>query len=93
MLCAWGDVTTILKHEVSMTFIRILSQTSLQEILDALNGLLKQVKDVMCEEQGVPEENQVRGFLNVDCGVRQPLIAWWCRSTSIKLISAMLGKL
>ena len=60
VLCAWGDVTTLLRHEVSMTFIRALSQTSLQEILNAFDGLLKQVTDVMRDEQGVPEKSQVR---------------------------------
>ena len=63
VLCAFGDATTLLRHEIGKTFIRMLSQAEKRELLDAFNGLLEQVKEVMREEQGVPEPKQVRGFL------------------------------
>ena len=59
VLCAFGDATTLLRHEVGRTFIRVLSQTDKNDILNAYNHLLEQVKKVMREEQGVPENKQV----------------------------------
>ena len=60
VLCAFGDAMTLLRHEVGKTFIRVLQHTDKQEILGAFDGLLRQAKTVMCDEQGVPEERQVR---------------------------------
>ena len=59
VLCAWGDATTILRHEVSATFIRVLANTSKEEILDAYHDLATKATQVMREEQGVPEDKQV----------------------------------
>lgn len=64
VLCALGDATTLLRHEVGKTFIRVLSQVEKSEILNPYDGLLKQVKKVMREEQGVPENKQVCKFLS-----------------------------
>ena len=51
---------TLLRHEVGKTFIRILQQTDKRDTLDAFDGLLEQVRAVMRDEQGVPEQKQVR---------------------------------
>lgn len=59
VLCAFGDATTLLRHEVGRTFIRALSQTDKMDVLDEYEALLKQAKDIMREEQGVPESKQV----------------------------------
>lgn len=59
ILCAWGDATTILRHEVATTFIRVLVNTTKDEIMDAYQELLAKVRKVMREEQGVPENKQV----------------------------------
>ena len=93
VLCAWGDVTTLLRHEVSLTFIRVLSQTSLQEILDAYEGLLKQVKGIMREEQGVVDEKQVSGCPTSPRAMFELLTVWKCRFINTRLIFAMWDKL
>ena len=59
VLCAFGDATTLLRHEVGRTFIRILRQTDTGDVLQAFDGLLENAKKVMCEEQGVSEKSQV----------------------------------
>ena len=59
VLCAFGDAMTILRHEVSKTFIRVLEQTDKSDILAAFNDLLKQARNVMRDEQGVSEPKQV----------------------------------
>lgn len=59
VLCAWGDATTILRHEVSTTFIRILANTTKEEVLDAYEDLTAKASQVMREEQGVPKDKQV----------------------------------
>jgi N-methylhydantoinase A/oxoprolinase/acetone carboxylase beta subunit len=56
VLCAWGDATTILRHEISTTYIRILSETENEEILGAYADLLSRASTVMIEEQGVPKD-------------------------------------
>lgn len=43
-----------------MTFIRVLVETDKSEVCEAYERLLEQVKEVMREEQGVPESKQVR---------------------------------
>lgn len=60
VLCAFGDAMTLLRHEIGRTYIKVLQQTDKGEILCALNGLLENVKNVMRDEQGVPDEKQVR---------------------------------
>ena len=60
VLCAYGDAMTRLRHEVGKTFIRVLQQTDKQEVLGVIGGLLEQAKTIMCDEQGVPENRQVR---------------------------------
>ena len=60
ILCALGDATTVLRHEVGRTFIRILRQAGVEEILNAYQSLLEQVTQTMVEEQGVPKAKQVR---------------------------------
>ena len=59
VLCAWGDATTILRHEVSTTFIRVLANTNKGDILDAYDELATKAAKVMREEQGVPDDKQV----------------------------------
>jgi len=59
VLCALGDATTILRHEVGKTFIRVLQQTDVEEITDAYDGLLDQAARIMSEEQDVPRKKQV----------------------------------
>lgn len=60
VLCAFGDAMTLLRHEIGRTYIRVLQQTDKEDILGAFDGLLEQAKKVMCDEQGVPDEKQVR---------------------------------
>ena len=43
-----------------MTFIRVLVDTDKSEVCEAYERLLEQVKEIMREEQGVPESKQVR---------------------------------
>lgn len=57
--CALGDATTILRHEVGRTFICLLKHTDQSAVFEAYDGLLNDLKKVMREEQGVPEEKQV----------------------------------
>ena len=66
VLCAWGDATTLLRHEVSRTFIRILSNTTKVAVSEAFEGLLQQVAEVMIDEQGVSREKQVYKY-QADC--------------------------
>lgn len=65
VLCAWGDATTILRHEVSTTFIRVLANINKEEILDAYEDLAAKATKVMREEQGVPEDKQVISFPSI----------------------------
>lgn len=59
VLCAWGDATTLLRHEVAMTFIRVLNVTTAEEISSGYDTLLKQAGEVMRDQQGVPDDKQV----------------------------------
>lgn len=59
ILCAFGDATTTLRHEYGKTFICVLEQIDHNAILDAYDGLLDELKKIMQDEQGVPEERQV----------------------------------
>lgn len=58
-LCAFGDATTVLRHEVGKTYICVLEHIDHHAILDAYDGLLDELKKIMQDEQGVPEERQV----------------------------------
>lgn len=64
VLCAFGDAMTLLRHEIGRTYIKVLQQTDKEDILGAFDELLEQAKNVMCDEQGVPDEKQVRCVQN-----------------------------
>ena len=57
-----------------MTFIRVLVETEKSEVCNAYEGLLEQIKSIMCEEQGVPESKQV--CLSLRNRVQMPITAW-----------------
>lgn len=59
VLCAFGDATTLLRHESARAFTRILGQTNVGEVMSAFTALLAEVKKVMRDDQGVAEEKQV----------------------------------
>lgn len=59
VLCAWGDATTVLRHEETRTFIRNLAHTSSDEIMQGYAELLAKAEEIMVEEQGVPKDQQV----------------------------------
>ena len=59
VLCALGDATTLLRHEVAKAFMRPLRQTESSEVTREFEHLLAQVEKTMREDQGVGEENQV----------------------------------
>lgn len=59
VLCALGEATTTLRHEISRPFIRVLEKTNKEDILNEYRSLLEEVIDVMCDVQGVPESKQV----------------------------------
>lgn len=59
VLCAFGDATTVLRHEVGRSFIKVLRELDEGEILTAFNELLSEAKRVMRDDQGVPEQKQV----------------------------------
>lgn len=59
VLCALGDATTILRHEVGKTFIHLLKHTDQSAIFEVYDGLLNDLKKVMREDQAVPEDKQV----------------------------------
>ena len=66
VLCAWGDATTLLRHEFAQTFIHVLNSTTKEAVIKAFDALREQVAGVMTEEQGVPREKQVYKH-QVDC--------------------------
>ena len=59
VLCAFGDATTLLRHEVGRSHIRVLRLTDLDDLINSFSELLAEVKTVMREEQGVVEQKQV----------------------------------
>ena len=81
----------------------MLLETDKSEICNAYEGLLQQVKKIMCEEQGVPESKQVRLFVFYTCEMRIMAYAaaslqvcavlTHTRTTSTKPISAIMVKL
>ena len=60
VLCAFGDATTLLRHDIGRSFIRAVGQTDKDEVIHGFNELLEEMKLVMREEQGVAEDKQVR---------------------------------
>ncbi|KAL8940203.1 MAG: hypothetical protein Q9211_002390 [Gyalolechia sp. 1 TL-2023] len=62
VLCALGEATTLLRHEIAKAFTRSLAQTNAAEVIEELDRLLAQIKTVMSDDQGVPEENQTYTF-------------------------------
>lgn len=62
VLCALGEATTILRHEIGKAFTSMLADTSTADVLGELDGLLAQMKTVMSEDQGVPEKDQTYTF-------------------------------
>ncbi len=69
VLCAFGDATTVLRHEVSRTHTRVLQQTEREDILNLYVTLLTEAKQVMSVDQGVPESKQVRSPISFDTKV------------------------
>ncbi|KAJ7178558.1 5-oxoprolinase [Mycena crocata] len=59
VLCAWGDATTVLRHEETRSWIRNLTQISNKDILHGYAELLGKAEKIMLEEQGVPKDMQV----------------------------------
>ncbi|KAK9782804.1 putative 5-oxoprolinase [Seiridium cardinale] len=59
VLCAWGDATTLLRHEVSMTLIRVLANAKIEDVVTSYDTLFVKARDVMLAEQGVPVDQQV----------------------------------
>ncbi|KAI4088076.1 MAG: hypothetical protein LQ344_006338 [Seirophora lacunosa] len=62
VLCAFGDATTLLRHESARAFTRILGQTNVGEVMSAFTALLAEVKKVMRDDQGVAEDKQRHTF-------------------------------
>lgn len=60
VLCALGDATTLLRHEIGRTYVKALRKTHINEIVEAFDILLAEIRKVMCDDQGVDEERQVR---------------------------------
>ncbi|KAL9612619.1 MAG: hypothetical protein Q9167_002789 [Letrouitia subvulpina] len=58
VLCALGEATTTLRHEISRPFMGVLEKTSKEDILNGYRLLLKEAVDVMCDAQGVLESKQ-----------------------------------
>jgi N-methylhydantoinase A/oxoprolinase/acetone carboxylase beta subunit len=59
VLCAWGDATTLLRHEVTTTVIKMISKTEVSDILKRFEGIRERAAEVMTTEQGVPKDKQV----------------------------------
>ncbi|CAK5268563.1 unnamed protein product [Mycena citricolor] len=59
VLCAWGDATTVLRHEETRTFIRDLAETNSDELLQGYAELMAKAGKIMLEDQGVPRDKQV----------------------------------
>ncbi|KAK7033013.1 putative hydantoin utilization protein [Favolaschia claudopus] len=59
VLCAWGDATTILRHEETRTFIRNLAHANNEDILNGYQELLAKAETIMLQEQAVPRHLQV----------------------------------
>ena len=62
VLCALGDATTLLRHEVGKTYIRAVGEIEKEKILEEYNSLLQELKTIMADEQGVAEDRQLHKF-------------------------------
>ncbi|KAI0320578.1 Hydantoinase/oxoprolinase-domain-containing protein [Amylostereum chailletii] len=65
VLCAFGDASTGLRHEVSTTVLRKLTDMSLEHIKELCEGLLAKAAAIL-ENQGVGSSSQAR-FWEADC--------------------------
>jgi N-methylhydantoinase A/oxoprolinase/acetone carboxylase beta subunit len=65
VLCAFGDASTALRYEASVTVISKLSDLSTDRIFDICRGLLSKASGVL-EEQGVLRGSQ-KQFYEADC--------------------------
>lgn len=63
VLCALGDATTTLRHEVGVPFIGKLGKTKATDFIDACWELLHQGTKVAKEEQGLIESQTV-GYIS-----------------------------
>lgn len=59
VLRAWGDTTTILRHELTKTRIRVLAISNLDDIGNTFKTLSTKAQEVMCMGQGVQDDMQV----------------------------------
>ena len=59
VLCAYGDATTRLRDEASRTFIRRFSETSADEIRDALDRLAANARAALTDEGVVEDEQEI----------------------------------
>ncbi|KAI4289321.1 MAG: hypothetical protein L6R35_001421, partial [Caloplaca aegaea] len=62
VLCAFGDATTLLRHESGRAFTMVLGKTSVEEVVEGFAALLAEVKRVMRDDQGVAEGHQRHTF-------------------------------
>ena len=58
VLCALGDATTTLRHEVGGAFIRQLGDINVSEVMNAYSNLLQQAS-AATKEQGLVESQTV----------------------------------
>ena len=58
VLCALGDATTTLRHEVGRAFIRQLGHINVSEVMNAYSNLLQQAS-AATKEQGLVESQTV----------------------------------
>ena len=59
VLCAFGDATTLLRHEIGKSHIKVLRLTDTDDIINGFSELLAEVTTVMRDEQSVAEHKQV----------------------------------
>lgn len=79
VLCAFGDATTLLRHEVGRSHIRVLRLTDMDELINSFSELLHEVKTVMRDEQGVADQKQVwTRESHLSFFDRRPLITFSC---------------
>ena len=60
VLCAFGDATTCLRHEIAKTFVQNLGGSDPSEVVGAIEEMLESIQKIMIEEQGVDASKQVR---------------------------------
>ncbi|KAL8704156.1 MAG: hypothetical protein Q9201_002683 [Fulgogasparrea decipioides] len=62
VLCAFGDATTLLRHEIGKAFTRTLSQTNKNEVLHGFASLLTDIKRITGQANNVPVEVELGRF-------------------------------